>query len=59
MATPGQHTIEEVGAFLGIEPRQLVKTLIYETEKGLVAVLVRGDREINEIKLPTSSTSST
>ncbi|HWM94737.1 MAG TPA: proline--tRNA ligase [Thermoanaerobaculia bacterium] len=51
VATPGQKTIEEVSKFLGIEPRQLVKTLIYETEKGFVAVLIRGDREINEVKL--------
>ncbi|MEA2563352.1 MAG: prolyl-tRNA synthetase [Acidobacteriota bacterium] len=51
VATPGQKSIEEVSKFLGIEPRQLVKTLIYETEKGFVAVLIRGDREINEIKL--------
>jgi prolyl-tRNA synthetase len=51
VATPGQKSIEEVSKFLGIEPRQLVKTLIYETEKGFVAVLVRGDREINEVKL--------
>ena len=51
VATPGQKSIEEVSKFLGIEPRQLVKTLIYETEKGFVAVLIRGDREINEVKL--------
>ena len=51
VATPGQKSIEEVSRFLGIEPRQLVKTLIYETEKGLVAILVRGDREVNETKL--------
>jgi prolyl-tRNA synthetase len=51
VATPGQKSIEEVSKFLGIEPRQLVKTLVYETEKGFVAVLVRGDREINEVKL--------
>jgi prolyl-tRNA synthetase len=51
VSTPHQKSIEEVSKFLGIEPRQLVKTLIYETEKGLVAVLIRGDREINEIKL--------
>ena len=30
---------------------QLVKTLVFETENGLVAVLVRGDREANEVKL--------
>jgi prolyl-tRNA synthetase len=51
VATPNQKSIEEVSKFLGIEPRQLVKTLIYETEKGLVVVLIRGDREINEVKL--------
>jgi len=51
VATPGQKSIEEVSKFLGIEPRQLVKTLVYETEKGFVAVLIRGDREVNEIKL--------
>jgi prolyl-tRNA synthetase len=49
--TPGQHTVEEVTAFLGVPPERLVKTLIYETEKGLVAVAVRGDRSINEVKL--------
>jgi prolyl-tRNA synthetase len=51
VATPNQKSIEEVSAFLGIQPRQLVKTLIYETEKGFVAVLIRGDREVNEVKL--------
>src|SRR6185369_731800 len=51
IATPGQKSVEEVTRFLGVSPRQLVKTLIYETEKGLVAALVRGDRAINETKL--------
>ncbi len=51
VSTPHQKSIEEVSKFLGIQPQQLVKTLIYETEKGLVAVLIRGDREINEVKL--------
>ncbi|HEX7185664.1 MAG TPA: proline--tRNA ligase [Thermoanaerobaculia bacterium] len=51
VATPGQKAVEDVARFLGIQPRQLVKTLIYETEKGLVAALVRGDREVNEVKL--------
>jgi prolyl-tRNA synthetase len=40
-----------VAAQLGVEPRQVVKTLIYATEEGLVAALVRGDREVNEVKL--------
>ncbi|MBI5698847.1 proline--tRNA ligase [Candidatus Saganbacteria bacterium] len=49
--TPGQKTIEEVSAFLKVKPEQMIKTLIYETEKGAVAALVRGDHEINEAKL--------
>jgi prolyl-tRNA synthetase len=51
VATPGMHTIEEVSRFLKVSPKRLVKTLLYETEKGLVAALIRGDRGINEVKL--------
>ena len=49
--TPNARTVEEVSAFLKIKPSQLIKTLIYETEHGPVAALVRGDQAINEIKL--------
>jgi prolyl-tRNA synthetase len=49
--TPGQKTIEEVSSFLKVKPEQMIKTLIYETEQGAVAALVRGDQEINEAKL--------
>ncbi|HHW44399.1 proline--tRNA ligase [Desulfofundulus thermobenzoicus] len=49
--TPGIHTVEQVTAYLGVDARRLIKTLLYRTEKGTVAVLVRGDREVNEIKL--------
>jgi prolyl-tRNA synthetase len=49
--TPGKKTVEEVTDFLKIKPDRLVKTLIYETDKEAVAVLVRGDHEVNEIKL--------
>ena len=49
--TPGRHTIEEVSAFLGVEPRALVKTLIYMADGKPVAVLVRGDRAVNDIKV--------
>ncbi len=52
VATPGLKTVEEVAGFLGVEPRQMVKTLIYTSEtEELVAVAIRGDREINEVKL--------
>ncbi|HEX2465914.1 MAG TPA: proline--tRNA ligase [Thermoanaerobaculia bacterium] len=49
--TPGLRTIDEVGRALGIEPAQLVKTLIYDADGRTVAVAVRGDHELNEIKL--------
>jgi prolyl-tRNA synthetase len=49
--TPGMKSVEEVSAFLKVEPSKLIKTLIYETDKGTVAALVRGDFEINEAKL--------
>jgi len=49
--TPDKTTIEDVATFLGIGPEKTIKTLIYKTETELVAALVRGDREINEVKL--------
>jgi prolyl-tRNA synthetase len=49
--TPGMKTVEEVTAFLGKEPWQLLKTIIYRTDGEFIAVLMRGDREINEVKL--------
>jgi prolyl-tRNA synthetase len=49
--TPNMRTVEEVSAFLKIKPSQLIKTLIYETERGPIAALVRGDQAINEAKL--------
>jgi prolyl-tRNA synthetase len=51
VSTPSCRTVEEVTAFLKITPQQLVKTLLYSTEKETVAVLVRGDHEANEIKI--------
>jgi prolyl-tRNA synthetase len=49
--TPGVGTIEEVTGFLGVDARQLVKTLLYKADCDTVAVLLRGDRELNEVKL--------
>jgi len=49
--TPDRKTVEDVTGFLKVNPKDLVKTLVYETDKGAVAVLVRGDHEINEVKL--------
>jgi len=49
--TPDVRTIEEVCAFLGVGPRDVVKTMIFMCDDKPVAALVRGDEEINEIKL--------
>lgn len=49
--TPGKKTVEEVSRFLKTRPIRIVKTLIYQADDKVVAVLVRGDHEINEIKL--------
>ncbi|HOJ14379.1 MAG TPA: proline--tRNA ligase, partial [Deltaproteobacteria bacterium] len=49
--TPGIRTVEEVCAFLGVQPSSLIKTLIYSTDIGPVAALVRGDHEISDAKL--------
>ncbi|MEC9005392.1 MAG: proline--tRNA ligase [Nitrospirota bacterium] len=50
--TPGMKTVEDVCKFLQVETHQLVKTLLYQTSaKKIVAVLIRGDHEANEIKL--------
>ncbi|MBT8446926.1 MAG: proline--tRNA ligase, partial [Gammaproteobacteria bacterium] len=51
VATPDQHTIAEVSAFLKVTPESTVKTLLVEAEDGGVAALVlRGDHELNEVK---------
>lgn len=49
--TPGKHTVEEVASFLGVEPTKLVKTMLYLADGQPIAVLVRGDHEVNEIKV--------
>lgn len=51
MATPGKKSAQEVADFLKVPLSALLKTMIYKTEKGFVAALVTGDREVNEVKL--------
>lgn len=51
VGTPGAHTVEQVTAMLGVGPEKLVKTMLFVADGKPVAVLVRGDREVNEIKL--------
>jgi prolyl-tRNA synthetase len=49
--TPGVRTIEEVCSFLQVAPDAVVKTLIFSVDDTPVAVLIRGDQEVNEIKV--------
>jgi prolyl-tRNA synthetase len=49
--TPGKKKVEAVCDFLGIAPRELVKTMVYLADGDPVAVLVRGDHEVQPVKL--------
>lgn len=49
--TPNAGTIEDVSNFLGLPKESFVKTIIYKSNEDVLAVLVRGDREINEVKV--------
>ena len=51
VATPSVQTIEDVASFLNIPTYRTAKTLIYKADEQLVAVMIRGDRELNEVKL--------
>jgi len=49
--TPTQHTIQEVSEFLGVPPERCLKTLMVEgADGGLVALVLRGDHELNAVK---------
>ncbi|KHD34719.1 prolyl-tRNA synthetase [Clostridium acetobutylicum] len=49
--TPHAKTIEELVEFFGVDSKKFVKTIIYRAEDKVVAVMVRGDREVNETKV--------
>ncbi len=52
VATPGTTSIEDVASFLKIDGRETVKMLVYEADsKYFVAVCLRGDLAVNEVKL--------
>ena len=67
--TPGQKTIEDVAKFLGVSPKNKIKTLALMVEekeaktgktrlRGIVA-LMRGDHQLNEAKLNAASGAAT
>ncbi len=49
--TPGASTIEDVASFLGLPAERMLKTMLYDAGGATVAVLVPGDREVEEAKL--------
>jgi len=49
--TPNAHTIDDLVSFLGMESYNFAKTIIYKADDKYIAAMVRGDREINEVKL--------
>ena len=53
IATKGQHSIKEVSEFLGIDASRCLKTLLVDgaDENSVVALVLRGDHELNEIKV--------
>ncbi|HKY63959.1 MAG TPA: proline--tRNA ligase [bacterium] len=58
VATPGKTSVEDVSRLLQKTPAQLLKIVLFETEKGPVAGLVRGDHEIVPAKLQQAFSAS-
>jgi len=52
VSTPGKKSVADVAEFLRLPADKFIKTLVYKTDGGeLVAAVIRGDHEINELKL--------
>ena len=51
VSTPGKRSIDEVAGFLSVPSTRILKTLLFTTDKGTVAVVARGDKAINEVKV--------
>ena len=49
--TPNARTIEEVAAFFNTDAKKFAKTILFNADGKIVAVMVRGDRDINEVKV--------
>lgn len=49
--TPEQKTIEEVSSFLQVTPEKCIKSLLFKVDDRYVLVLVRGDHEVNDVKV--------
>lgn len=49
--TPDVKTIEEVAAFFEVQPQKIIKSVLFTADEQPVLVLVRGDHEVNDVKL--------
>jgi len=49
--TPKLSTIDQVSGFLKCKPSDMIKTIIFDSDQGVLVALVRGDHEVNEAKL--------
>ncbi|GMB08423.1 proline--tRNA ligase 1 [Thermolongibacillus altinsuensis] len=49
--TPEQKSIEEVSSFLNVPKEKCIKSLLFKVDGRFVLVLVRGDHEVNEVKV--------
>lgn len=49
--TPDVKTIEEVAAFFDVQPQKIIKSVLFTADEQSVLVLVRGDHEVNDVKL--------
>ena len=49
--TPNQKSIEEVSSFLNMEATKCIKSMVFKVDEKFVVVLVRGDHEVNDIKV--------
>lgn len=51
VSTPGQHTIEMVCEYLHAPVSQSIKAVLYRLDDKVVLAMVRGDHEVNEVRL--------
>ena len=59
VATPDSRGIDEVSSYLNVSPKKTVKLLMYNIDGKIVGVVVRGDREVNEVKVSNAANAAT
>ncbi len=49
--TPSVSSVEDVSRFLGVDPKKIIKAIVFTSDKGTILALVRGDREVSPPKV--------